>query len=203
MAGMTIKLQTNIPVTGVLEYVDYIKTRTEGYKDQIALRGKWDVGEGRIYLPLALESDLTKLGLIGEKQANGNYPLLQANPKIELLKTENGTTRFTAVKILSAGAEQKVAKQAAAPVYSQNNQPNASPASDTYHPVATADSKKAWDQIILTHRNCMLAAVETLKELGGTVDNSDVIATANCLFSERSRRGILTPMEEVKSDIPF
>src|ERR1700693_576426 len=100
MAGTTIKLQTNIPVTGVVEYVDYIKTTNPDYKDQIAVRGKFDAGEGRIYLPLGVEGELFKIGLVGPKQANGNYPVLLRGAKVKFLKTENGNSRFTNIEIL-------------------------------------------------------------------------------------------------------
>src|ERR1700680_2059725 len=144
MAGATIKLMTNIPVIGTPEYVDYIPTKNPDYKDQIAIRGKWHVGEGRIYLPLPLEAELTKIGLIGAKQQNGNYPLRLTGARIKLLKTENGNSKITSVEVLSQGAAAAAPTQAPQQTTLYDKQP-----------AQTVSGKDQFRQIVLTYKSCL------------------------------------------------
>ncbi len=101
MAGQILKPQTNVPITGVITYVDFQPTKNPQYSDQIALRGTWDgAGEARIYLHLACEQDLQRQGIIGQRQQNGNYPLLVVSPRVQVLKTEQGTSKRTVVTLI-------------------------------------------------------------------------------------------------------
>lgn len=101
MAGATIKLMTNIPLTGTVKYCDFIPTKNPQYSDQIALRGEWDgAGEGRVYLPLPLEKEMQNIGLIGQRGGNGNYPVLLAGARIKLFRVEQNGSKRTTVEIL-------------------------------------------------------------------------------------------------------
>ena len=107
MAGQTIiKPQTNIPITGIVEFCDFIPTRNPQYSDQIALRGKWDgAGDARIYLHLNCEGDMQRLGIVGQRQQNGNYPLLVQAPRIKLCKVEQNGQKRTLIELIGhAGA---------------------------------------------------------------------------------------------------
>ena len=101
-----LKPQTNIPITGIVEYCDFIPTKNPQYSDQIALRGKWDgAGDARIYLHLNCEQDMQRLGIVGQRQQNGNYPMLVQAPRIKLCKVEQNGQKRTIIELIGhAGA---------------------------------------------------------------------------------------------------
>jgi hypothetical protein len=187
----TIKLQTNIPVTGLVKYIDFMPTKVPGYSDQIAVRGDWDgAGEGRVYLNVALEGEFKKAGLIGERSANGNYPLLVKAPRIKLVKTEEGNQKRTAVSVLS----------------SEGSAPQPASQSSGQVPVDAKYAKTSWDQLILTMQNCVEAAEAIIGE--STCDFGPIAST---LFIERCKRNLLValpPAEgsyqpQSQSELPF
>lgn len=98
MAGEIFRLQTNIPVVGLLKYADYA-TSKEG-DDQVRLTGDWvelgpegekPLGRGRFYLHLAVVGQLKDAGLIRERgrDKNGNpaYEVI-GTPKIRIVRRE-------------------------------------------------------------------------------------------------------------------
>lgn len=191
MAGTTIKLQTNIPVMGTVEYCDFIPTKNPTYSDQIALRGKWDgAGDGRIYLHLSLEQDLQRLGVIGQRLSNGNYPLLVQAPKVKLCKVEQGGTKKTIVELLShAGA---LAQQVQA--YTQPQTNLYQPQTTTVAPPPAPDITVA--DLVTTMKDSIALATEIMKQANGTEEFS-VAQVGTTLFEQRCRLALYGKTETV------
>jgi hypothetical protein len=192
MAGQIIKLQTNIPVTGVLEYVDFIPTKNPQYSDQIAVKGQWDgAGEARIYLHLSLEKDLKSLGIIGEVNPNGSYPLLKTGARIKLTKIEQGTSKITKVELLSFSGEQAAPAAPVAVQGSLYNQPTQQ---------ATPQKNLATiTELLATYKDCLKLVSGVWEEAGGDIQrNSQEIASgAHTLFIQRCQRNMLGKTENV------
>ncbi len=198
MAGQTIKLQTNIPVTGVVEYVDYIQSKMSGpdgrpYSDQIAVRGKFDCGEGRVYLPLSIEADFQMLGIVGPKQQNGNYPLKATGTRIKLLRTEDGNRKITTVEVLSAGVAPTSQPQYNAAPPQQSLYP---PAQTSGYASFTAQPQKSnaerWSEMTLCMKNCLLSAADIWTQAGGNIEKNcvEIQACSSTLFIECQKSGV-------------
>lgn len=197
MAGQIIKLATNIPVTGVVEYVDYIQSKNTApdgrpYSDQIAVRGKFDCGEGRIYLPLQLEADFQRLGIVGPRQPNGNYPTKAAGTRIKLLRTEDGQRKIITLEVLSAGvAPTSQPQYNAAPP-----QPSLYPPAQTqaYPPASLPHRPNAerWSEMTLCMKNCLLSAADVWTQAGGNIEKNcvEIQACASTLFIECQKSGV-------------
>jgi hypothetical protein len=199
MAGTIVKLQTNIPTTGVVTYCDFIPTKNPQYSDQIALRGVWDgAGEGRIYLPLALESDFQTIGLIGQRTANGNYPLLMQSPRIKLLRIEistpKGPSKRTTVEILSGTPVPQGPATTPPALYGSGTA--TSPPLTPLHP-----SPVTVEDLEETLEDCLASSKKIWEAAGGDVGkHADAIAaSAHTLFISRCQRGMYekAPVEGV------
>src|SRR4051794_37904466 len=108
----TIKLQTNIAVTGTVKYMDFYPAKMvtdkngveQEYAAQVALKGVWDgSGEGVIYLPQMLANEIIGAGLAqtaGEKVFQGQtVPQFKwlYQGRVQVLKAEEGRTKRTSV----------------------------------------------------------------------------------------------------------
>ncbi len=195
MAGIIVKLQTNIPLTGIVTYCDFIPTKNPQYSDQIALRGVWDgAGEGRVYLPLALESDMQTLGLIGQRAANGNYPLLIQQPRVKLLRLEistpKGPSKRTTVEILSGTPIPQAPATTPAALYGSGTA-TSPPLSNPIYPQKTTAAVTVED-LEETLEDCLKSAKEIWEAAGGSVDKhcDAIAASAHTLFIGRCQRGM-------------
>lgn len=189
MPSATVKLQTNIPITGTLDYCDYIKSTNPQYNDQIALKGTWDgSGQGRIYLPLALEGELSKKGIIGPKAENGNYPVLMRGAKVRILRVEDGKSKRTSIDLLDSAGPATVANTPAATPYK----------AASYGGAATKEQLEA------TLQECLEVSHEMWMAAGFTpADCTDAIAaSAHTLFIARSQRGLFAVVTQ-EEEVPF
>lgn len=182
MANKYVKLQTNIPLIGVVKYVDFAPTTKEGYSDQIAVRGTWEGedGEPRVYLPMALEGRFQELGIVGAKSTDGNYPVKIAGAKIKIVKTEAGKKHLTTVELLNgtAGTTGKPASSAPA-------------GGLTPPPQAGGSNKAKWDSYVETMRACYVEAKTLLAGQGITeVATAEIQACAHSLFIQSARDGL-------------
>ncbi len=109
-AWPTIKLQTNVPLLGLLKYADYRQGRDwadpdEGGKikklpDQISLRGLWGeegktLAQATLYVPLAFVAELCAMGALvasKENDAKGNprYTVGSPGRGLRIVKREQG-----------------------------------------------------------------------------------------------------------------
>ena len=198
----TIKLQTNIPVTGTIGYCDFIPTKTPGYSDQISLQGKWDgAGDGRMYLHLAVEQDLQKLGIIGQRAQNGNYPLRLKEPKVKIAKVEQGASKRTIVELIShAGEIDQQVQNYAAPQQTQQTRQGS-----LYNPPATsappAPPEVSLEDLEKTYQDCLRVASKIwLGKAEAGKDYAECIGeTASALFAQRCRLGLYG----LTADVPF
>ncbi len=203
MAGTTIKLQTNIPLTGVIEYCDFIKTRNPDYSDQIAFRGKWDgAGDGRVYLPLPVERDLQSAGIIGQRQDNGNYPLSKGRVRVKILKVEQGTTKHTTVELLGADSGEPTTTSHVS--YSQPSldalaRPVSHFTQKDLNPTTTPPFTKK--DLVATMEYCLAESSNIWVKAGGSVDKNchEIALLGAALFTEMLKRGLLeiAPVEPV------
>lgn len=191
MAGTIIRLQTNIPLVGVAQYFDFCPTRTPGYSDQISIRGTFDgAGEGRVYLPLSVEGDFIKLGIVGARTQNGSYPILVQNPRIKILRTEQGNRKQTTVELVSSSGV--------------IDQPVCQGTFSSTAPTEKTPGKSKEDQVddlILTYRECLKASMALWSEAAGP-DGAEknlqcVQQAAATLFINRCQRGLITTKEEI------
>ena len=129
MATSTLKLQTNIPLTGFVRYANYYKGKPwkdpkDGTEkvlpDQIQLKGSWDgsTDEG-LYLPLALLGQMIDMGLLRQEQqpdqrGNPAYTVLNGTRKVRVLKTEDGKKKPIHISWADAPATTTAAPPAAA-----------------------------------------------------------------------------------------
>lgn len=106
MALETIKLQTNIPLVGLItgaahaggkEWTDPNTGEVKQLPDQVAIVGNWDgVGPRRLYLDVTLGLELVNLGVLkmdvppppAAQQAR--WAVLVSNRKVQILKKEEG-----------------------------------------------------------------------------------------------------------------
>jgi len=146
MATSTLKLQTNIPLTGFVRYANYYKGKPwkdpkDGTEkvlpDQIQLKGSWDgsTDEG-LYLPLALLGQMLDMGLLRQEQqpdqrGNPAYTVLNGTRKVRVLKTEDGKKK----PIHISWADAPATTAAAPPAAASKPQPSA--------PTATAPARAA------------------------------------------------------------
>ena len=121
------KLETNIPVTGRPQYVNYWsgkdwtdpKTKeTKRLPDTISIKGAWDCGDDTIsFLPLDLVSTMMEMGMIEDNGTNdyGNpdYRVIKNDP-VRITKTEDGARRFTVIEWANGATAQTNQAQAAA-----------------------------------------------------------------------------------------
>lgn len=184
MASNTVRLQTNIPLIGTIKYVDFSATTNPQYSDQISLRGDFDgqPAGSRVYLPVRMEGDFQSLGIIGQREPNGNYRMLLRDPRVQILRTEDGNKKFTTVELLSGGgaAPQQPARQYGNPQTQHTTQTQAT----------AADPKAEFDRLKATMKGCFKAAKEILEE-SFPEGVPGVQATAHVLFIESCKRGLL------------
>lgn len=171
----TIKLETNVPVTGVVKQVWYQKSTKPDWSDQIKLVGAWDGrGDGNIYVHTALESQMQQKGIMGARGGD-SYPVLGQSVRVQLLKKEEGGKKFVDITLLSGGggAPQQ-------PSGTSNNQ-QSSPQTATANRI---EPKLHWQKLQLTMKSC----IDTAKTIAGT----EAHAVAVALFEERCRHGLLS-----------
>jgi hypothetical protein len=198
MAGTTIKLQTNIPVIGTITYCDFIKSKNTApdgtpYSDQISLRGTWDgAGEGRMYLHLSIEQELKNLGVIGDRQANGNCPLLLQAPKVKVTKIEQGTAKRTVVELLGhAGALAQQVQQ-----HTQQQQSLYPPANLVSIPPKPLQPNATVADLTTTLADSMDLARQIYTKFGAG-EEFTLAAMGTALFEQRCRLGLYGKTENV------
>jgi len=185
----TIKPKTNIPILGTLRYVNYQKSKTEGWKDQVCLVGTWDDhGEGRIYGPLFLKDELEKIGAI-TKPVGGNGSRLKdkfgnpaykvvGSPRVLLLKseTEEGV-RWQVNLGDSAGADHQPEERAT----SHEPHDDAPPQSS---------NSKQWAQMRDTWVKCAKLARNAHNKAELECDDDRIAQTATSFFIEANRKNL-------------
>lgn len=197
----TIKLDTNVPVTGTVTQVWYQKsTKTDQngkpWPDQIKLVGSWDgKGDGNIYLNLALESQMQQKGIIGAR-AGDAFPVLGQNVRIQVMKKEEGGNKFVDVALLSGGGG--APRQNAGTNISNGSSSGAQGAAPANQ--QRIEPKLHWQKLQLTMKSC----IETGRLLLSAVYNPDakvaqqalsqesIQLCANELFRERCRHALLS-----------
>ena len=179
----TIKLEVNVPVTGVIRQVWYQKSTKAEWSDQIKIKGVWDgKGEGNIYVHNALEAQMQQKGIINAR--NGDSYAVIGSPRVQLLKKEDGTKKFVEVSLLSGGG---ASASASASASSGGNA-----AGQTRN---VGDPKVYWQKLQLTMASCIKTARKIGEaEYGNNVAVSqDAIALYSvALFNERVHAGLLS-----------
>ena len=180
----TVKLDTNVPVVGIVKQVWYQKSTKEGYSDQLKLVGTWDgKGDGNMYVHLATESVLQQQGIIGARSGD-SFPVLGQAVKIQVVKKEEGGKKFTEITRLSGAPS-----SGGAPVNGGGSQGtySAPPAQ------SIGDPKLYWQKLQLTMTSCIKTAGQLLgntKE--NVIDDAAIVGCAVALFQERCRNGLLS-----------
>lgn len=197
-----IKLSTNIPVFGTIKYADFVKSNKEGYSDQIKVKGQFHTGdpaaayEASVYLHMAMEGELTKMGVIGERQSNGSYKML-CQPSVRITKKEEGTRRFTEIIRLDGAYPSPATSQ------SPQHQTAASPSTppSTVHqqsapPTQAAQppqsAKARFDLLSSTMGACVHEA-KVVWENQGAASPDFLATTAHTLFIQACRDGAMVP----------
>jgi hypothetical protein len=175
MATSTLKLQTNIPLTGFVRYANYYKgkpwTDDQGVSkmlpDQVQLKGSWDgSSDEALFLPMSLVGQMLDMGLLRQDQqpdkfGNPAYTVLNGTRKVRVLKTEDGKKKPVHISWADASATAAApAAQTAAPSTPAQPAKAAAPA----QPRQDADAQKR-AEIRKAHRRA-------LKTLGDTQANA-------------------------------
>ena len=188
MANNIYKLQTNIPVTITLKYVDFQQSRTQGYSDQIRVKGTIegfpavnDQGQptdGAIYLPLRCEEELAALGVISGRQQSGNYTLLMKPATIRIVRTEDGNRKFTNIELLEGTAVPQAASQQPTTASSRTN---------------LVDKRAEFASLSLSFDTCIEEAIKIVKKTSyaQVATFNDISGIAIALFGEMARRNLL------------
>ncbi len=183
----TIKLATNIPLVGTVQSCYYAKSKTEGYSDQIKLKGTFDgQGEGSVYLPLRLVNDLATAGMLAvptDKKDNYGNQAFQwlYGGKIQILKQEEGTRKFTTVT---------AAEKNGSPPIQQGDAHEPEPYDDGTNR-AVDDLGEWWHGRYLLMKYCHRLAKNIHGD--GEHDQQAVAATAHTLFIQANMAGKLAP----------
>ncbi len=178
----TIKLETNVPVTGTIKQVWYQKSTKPDWSDQIKVVGTWDgKGEGNIYLHTALESHMQQKGIIGARNGDA-FPVL-GSPKVQLFKKEEGGKKFVEISLLSGGGSAPATGSA----------PQQGSAAPQQHR-QIGDPKMHWHKIQLTMASCLKTARKIVEmEYGAVASTHEAIQLcANELFRERANAGLFS-----------
>jgi len=149
----TIKPRAGVPITVELRYCDYAKTTKpeEGYPDQICLKGTVDGQDGRLYLPLGVQDQLTAKGYVkitGENDNWGNpaYRVLNPGP-FELLKSERDGGKGWTWTVGSLNGDQD------------------SPPKTEHSPAnPTATPKADWRTFLVQYRDAEIACIQTTEQ---------------------------------------
>ena len=208
----TIKPKTNIPLIGTLMYVNYAKSKTEGWKDQVGLKGTWDGEEGTVYCPLFIKDVLFDLALIekptdtdGNREVDkygGNRYIVNGQPRIMLTKSETegdepGKTaiRWNVNLCDSAGANDQPRpsnmpcdKESAEANFPE--QPPHPADRATSHNEAVVDYDEAWTTIHDRWVKAAGFAVAAHIDADLEVDNDRLAQTATAFFIEACRRNL-------------
>ena len=186
----TLKLQTNIPVYGVVKYMDYYPAKMvdgKEYGAQIALKGTWEgTGEAAIYLPHFLANDIVGAGLAhsdGEKVFQGQtIPQFRwsHSGRVQVLKAEDGRIKRTTVLAVDATG----AVPAQAPVHRPT--PTVKDATPSYGSVPG----DPWSEI---ERQYERARRTACRVWGDNYDPQALVAAAATVFIEANKRGIAPP----------
>lgn len=180
----TLKLLTNVALTGRLSGVWYAKTKNPEYSDQIKLNGTWEgndsyaAGIASVYLPLPMENELRSLGIIEaiqgklDKDGGQAYRVLNPGP-VTLLRKEEGTRKITTISLSGAMA---------VPAPHTNGQP----------PKMKATDRGYWLALRETYRACLKIAESEWGMLLTTEAPPEVIQSATAtLFIQACRDGQL------------
>ena len=204
----TIKLQTNIPIVGVLKYVDYSKSRVEGWQDQLCLKGTWDGhGEGRVYLPVWLADKMIEQNIVDEdgqdRYENPAYRVTYAG-RVQILREEHGTKKVTT--ILPLGDVGPItAKSAPTAAGAESPPPAASPrraladgrdrdGRPVAVPASVPPSSDEWAALSRNyHRACDIASRAWSNAEGVVVSADHLVAAAATVFIEANKRGLTVP----------
>jgi hypothetical protein len=182
-----IQLQTNVPVNCTLAQVSLAPgqgTWPDGRpkQDQVVVAGNFEGNVSKVFLPLPLEGELKKIGVIGDRNGNGSYSLLKPGAQLRFTKREDGKSKFTTVELVGQGQVTAQARTA--------------PATTT----PPGAGKDQWDRLVYTMGLAARAALKIWKDAGVEGFNESVAATAHSLFIEANRSGLnLTPPVPVKN----
>lgn len=190
----TIKLKTNIPLIGVVQYADYAKTKNPEYSDQIKLKGNFDGhGEASVYLPLPVASALIKDNL-----ARGNGTDRDGNPayqwlhkgKVQILKSEDGQKKFTTVTPLEKNGSPPIQQGDAHEGEHDDN------VGDGTVPPPDKLARKRWADLYETYKAC----VDMARKAWPQDTPPDVLhAAAATLLIAADKRNLPTPPKRAKS----
>ena len=198
---MGYKLQTNIPVTGRPQYVNYWTGKdwkdpetgkVKKLPDTVSIKGTWDVDADTVsFLPLGLVTDMMNMGMIEDNGTNqyGNpdYRVIKDDP-IRITKTEDGKSRYTVIEWADGAPAQAQQQPTAAPM----------PA-EVRRQVATNEQKSdraKFKALVGTFKCCMATAwglwYDDPQE--DPASHSVIQATEDTLFIEAYKRNFtLTP----------
>jgi hypothetical protein len=200
----TIKLLTNVPLIGVLNYVDFSKSKTEGWSDQIALKGHFDGhGEGRVYLSDWLAKPMIENGIIEaagtDRDGNQAYKVLYKG-RVQILREENGPKKYTTILPLDQAATPAAGAVSPPPAASPRTaapaatgtgggSPQAVPASG---PASTKEDGE-WASLHRNYRRAIAVAIRAWGENQLPLEGEVLVAAAATVFIEANKRGLTVP----------
>ena len=218
MAGKTaiLKLLVNIPVEASLSGAYYAKSKTEGYSDQVKLRGRWkgqfvgttvEWADGDVYLNLAVVRDLLADGIIeqlpeADRDGNPAYKVLRPDVTVQREQSEGGKT-FTRIVATGAAPAPK-APVAPRPVPTTVKHQAAGPGMPASVPmpqaVAVAEPPDHWAELSARYAKCAAIASATWED---KVTDAGLVAAAATLFIEANRRNLpVAPAAEAFAAMP-
>jgi hypothetical protein len=119
----TIKIKTNIPLTGTVSAIYHQPSTREDWSDQICLYGDWSEGKGKVYLADWAAEKLSELGVIngGPSPAPESRYSVNVGKSITILRSEDGNKKHTEITVGSNGAApQPTASAPESPQKAQN-----------------------------------------------------------------------------------
>lgn len=198
----TIKPLTNVPLVGVVRYMDYWPAKEKDgkqYGAQVSLKGTWDEqGEGTVYLPSVVGDQIIVDGLAhqdGTKVFQGEQvPQFRWDyaGRVSILRREDGQKKFTTVT--------PVEKNGSPPIQ-QGDAHEPGPGVDTVAQVhgGIPSPRQRWADLQETYDACVKIAAKVWR-----LDPTDGMNTpaewtellgraANTLFIEANKRNLPPP----------
>jgi hypothetical protein len=202
----TVKLKANIPVDISLKWCDYAKSQQADWPDKLRLTGMVNGEEGRVYVPLGLEAELLKHGIIqraGEtkdwdENVVPNYEVVNAEP-FKLRKSERADGRkgfLYAVGDVTPPSDTAPTPKSAAPA------------------AVNKQDRKAFVHIRNMYGACLLTAQQAWEEYMGRVPDDRTLQAATATLMVEARKQGLTveapppatppePEAEEDAELPF
>jgi len=195
----TVKILTNVPITGTVSAAYWSQSDTakeKGWAPQLKLIGTWDgQGEGNVYLPLPVVGELVMLDVIvidgKDNDGNDRYNIRHRGP-IQILRTEEGTKKKTAVTLVGGDAPTQDERLDNAPTPSRSPTPQ----TDRVTPLATRSEKERFVDTVEQSASMLNIALSVAQSAtrGHTIVSDDALCRfASGLTIEWNRKGLRIP----------